>query len=836
MAIATHQGCPFHDPARLFEDLSELRKKQKLEHSKVLDAYVVSRYEDVIHVLDHPELFSSKVTVPDPPPFLLEMFKDKVPTRGTLLGWDNPDHDRLRLCVSSFFVPRRLARFEPVIRRLAMELIDGFVMEKQADLKEQFALPLPLKVVCTITGLDVNCWEWVGRSLALFGGHAAFSAGTFEEKLQGIMEIHGYIAELIQERKHDRRDDMISHIWNERDSGRVQMTDFEHLSMIPGLMLAGHETTTNLLSMGMAHVLSQDLWEEASRSIESIAATIEELLRFESAITGMKREVLNDTTIGSTELKKGDVVFVAYNSGSRDPSRFVNADKIVIGRKGATQHLGFGRGIHACLGAPLARILLRTEMAVLKERLVGLRLVPGFEKQYDRVHEGRGIDKLLVQWDLDVAKVEGDAGGANELLNVLGPAPVSGVKSSDERSMAAVVFRADGTEGAEVGRNDAHEDLVLPSANVIALPEAVKFSDNLRSERQPSLGILSRPKTSTVKRVETARHVMYPDKAVSTEDTSAASISPAGTSKDHDERKPVSVEVVVQEESIVADGIMHITLVAAATQPLPPWTAGANIHIPVGKFGTRQYSLCSAPQVSELWEIAVLREADGRGGSEFVHSLESGSKMTVVLPRNRFCLRPATEYTFVAGGIGITPIRSMVYAARSAGLPYKVVYLGSSRSRMAFVEEMSADRNVTVWPKDQRGSFDLGRLTCSGLIYACGPVRLLGALQEFHPNAVVEHFNALEQGPNEEFDVVLRSGRVLRVPKERSVLEVLVESGVSVMSTCGVGTCGTCEVGVVSGEVEHRDTVLTPEERAVGGSMMVCVSRCRSAQLALDLW
>ena len=398
MAISQQQpACPFRDPARLFEDLAYLRSNRELKYSDVLNAYVVTRYDDIIHLLDRPELFSSRVTVPDPPPFLLEKFKDKVPTPGTLLGWDNPDHDRLRLCVSSFFVPRRLARFEPRIRELAYELVDTFVADGHADLKQQFALPLPLKVVCTVVGVDPVRWEWVGRSLALFGGHEALATGTFEEKLDGIMEIHQHITELIQLRKTDRRDDLISHIWNERDAGHVRMTDFEHLSMIPGLMLAGHETTTNLLSMGMSHLLSQGLWEKASKNDDSIKQTLEELLRFESAITGMKREVVSPTTIGDTALNKGDVIFVAYNSGSRDARFFERPDEILIDRKSTTQHLGFGRGIHACLGAPLARLLLRIEMSVLRERLPNLQLEPDFEKKYVDVHEGRGIEKLLVR-------------------------------------------------------------------------------------------------------------------------------------------------------------------------------------------------------------------------------------------------------------------------------------------------------------------------------------------------------------------------------------------------------------------------------------------------------
>jgi cytochrome P450 len=297
---------------------------------------VVSRYDDIIEVLDRPDIFSSRPTVPNFPPSVVPIFEGKVPAKGTLLGWDNPDHDRLKKSVASFFVPRKLERFEASIRDLAHELVDEFVADGSADIKHTFALPLPLKVIAKIAGLDSNRWQWIGQSLALFGGHAHFNTGTIEEKVQGILDLHQYIAELIQERKTDRRDDLISHIWNERDAGTVRMTDMEHLGMIPGLLLAGHETTTDLLSMAMSHLLHNDLWDVVNRDDNSRKQGLEELLRFESAITGMKRLVLKDTTIGASSVKARSEIFLVYNSGSRDESYFQDPDLILFGRVSKT--------------------------------------------------------------------------------------------------------------------------------------------------------------------------------------------------------------------------------------------------------------------------------------------------------------------------------------------------------------------------------------------------------------------------------------------------------------------------------------------------------------------
>ncbi|KAK7706806.1 hypothetical protein SLS63_013892 [Diaporthe eres] len=201
---------------------------------------------------------------------------------------------------------------------------------------------------------------------------------------------------VIEDRRTDRKDDVISHIWNERDAGVVNMTNFEHLSMIPGLLLAGHETTTNVLSMGLSHLLHNNLWEKVSESDKTRSAAIEELLRYESAITGMWRVVTKETRYKNKVFQLGDNLFVAYNSGSRDSTKFNNPDVIDVDRRPKTQHLGFGRGVHTCLGAPFARLLLRTELSALNERLPKLRLATPYETiKYSNGPEGRGPEAII---------------------------------------------------------------------------------------------------------------------------------------------------------------------------------------------------------------------------------------------------------------------------------------------------------------------------------------------------------------------------------------------------------------------------------------------------------
>lgn len=152
-----------------------------------------------------------------------------------------------------------LTRFESIIHTLANELVDEFSQAGQADLKNVFALPLPHKVVSMTSELEPERWEWICKNLALFDRHAAMASGSFNEKIEGIIEPHRHIAYIIQQREMDRRDYLMSHIGDERDAGVLEMTNFELLRMIPGVLLVGHETTTDPLSTVTMHLLRQGL-------------------------------------------------------------------------------------------------------------------------------------------------------------------------------------------------------------------------------------------------------------------------------------------------------------------------------------------------------------------------------------------------------------------------------------------------------------------------------------------------------------------------------------------------------------------------------------------------
>ncbi|SCF22416.1 PDR/VanB family oxidoreductase [Micromonospora chokoriensis] len=309
------------------------------------------------------------------------------------------------------------------------------------------------------------------------------------------------------------------------------------------------------------------------------------------------------------------------------------------------------------------------------------------------------------------------------------------------------------------------------------------------------------------------------------------------------------VELVVTRRDQVATETVAISLGRPDGADLPDWAPGAHIDLELGAELTRQYSLCGDPADRSVLRIAVQREPDGRGGSRLAHErLTVGATVRVRGPRNTFRLVAARRYLFIAGGIGITPIAPMVAAADAAGADWRLVYGGRSRATMAFattLRERYGDR-VTLCPQDETGLLDLAGLLGrpdDRLVYCCGPEPLLTAVEKrclgWPPGRLhVERFTPLATTGGEETTIeveLVLSGKTVTVPPGTPILQAVEEAGVSVLSSCREGTCGTCETPVLDGVPDHRDSLLTAQERAAGDTMMICVSRARTPRLVLEL-
>ncbi|BBC30862.1 hypothetical protein SGFS_021560 [Streptomyces graminofaciens] len=301
-----------------------------------------------------------------------------------------------------------------------------------------------------------------------------------------------------------------------------------------------------------------------------------------------------------------------------------------------------------------------------------------------------------------------------------------------------------------------------------------------------------------------------------------------------------------------AEDVLALELVDPAGGPLPEWEPGAHIDLVMPDGAARQYSLCGDPDDRHTWRVGVLLEKEGRGGSRWVHEgLAEGDLVPTRGPRNHFALEPARRYLFIGGGIGITPILPMVRAALGMGADLTVVYGGRTRESMGFVDELiELHAGVEVVPQSEAGLIDLERLLADPqpdtLIYCCGPGPLLDAVEQrvarWPAGALrIERFSArtdteLTSDADQAFEVELsRSGTVLQVPADQTLLSVLEDAGADVISSCAEGTCGSCETMVLAGDIDHRDSVLSESERAAGDRLMICVSRCRGPKLVLDL-
>jgi cytochrome P450/ferredoxin-NADP reductase len=316
-------------------------------------------------------------------------------------------------------------------------------------------------------------------------------------------------------------------------------------------------------------------------------------------------------------------------------------------------------------------------------------------------------------------------------------------------------------------------------------------------------------------------------------------------------RKPsrtMTVAAVARE----ADGIVRLTLADRLARPLPAWSAGSHIDLDCG--GTvRQYSLCGDPTDGGVYEIAVLREPESRGGSRFVHEkLKVGDDVRVRGPRNHFRLAEHDGHSvLVAGGIGITAILAMADRLSADGRSYEVHYAGRSSITMAYLGRLRADHaeRLTLYPAADGARLDvpglLAGLPAGARVYACGPQRLLDALDravDDRPDLELytEHFTSVEAtlDPSTEhsFDLELaESGLTVPVRADQTVLDALRSANVDIDSECEEGLCGACEVGVAAGEVDHRDVVLSRAERDAHTTMMACCSRARGGRLVLRL-
>jgi len=321
--------------------------------------------------------------------------------------------------------------------------------------------------------------------------------------------------------------------------------------------------------------------------------------------------------------------------------------------------------------------------------------------------------------------------------------------------------------------------------------------------------------------------------------------------------------LVVASRADECDGVVSLRLAAESGGPLPPWLPGAHLRLELPSGRVRHYSLCGDYHDRGMYRVAVRRIEEGGGGSAEIHDrVRPGTVLRATGPRNAFPFAAVPAVLFLAGGIGITPVLPMARRAAELGLDWRLVYTGRGRDTMPFTAEVAAlGPRAEILADDETGVPDaadlIGRAPTGAAVYVCGPPPMLAAaraafdavtgpvplsdivsvtgadapLRAFH----FERFTAPPIEDGHPFSVELgRSGTVLPVPADKSVLDVLRAHDPATPYSCKQGFCGTCARHVLRGEVDHRDQRLTDAGRAAG-EMLVCVSRAPEGErLVLD--
>lgn len=340
-----------------YPDYKNWRENNPIWWAEDVNAWVVSRYKDVHIVLKNPKLFSSAAMGERDHEISLPLLTD-----------DPPRHTKLRAIMNKAFTSRAIKLMENEVRNMSNDLLDKLDISKPVDIAHEFTIPLPISVISQLMGIPFERKDDFKRwSDALTG---TGSETEIEKRMPEIINMRNYFLSLIPLRKESPGDDLISKVVNaEVDGETLDENTIAGFNML--LLIAGNETTTNLLSNMLNHIsYNPNIWEELRQNKDLVDAAIEETLRFDSPVHWVSRRATKDTELSGQIIKKGENVFAIMGSANRDSSHYENPDEFRLDRKQNKDHHTFGHGIHFCMGAPLARLEGKYALEGLLNRFV----------------------------------------------------------------------------------------------------------------------------------------------------------------------------------------------------------------------------------------------------------------------------------------------------------------------------------------------------------------------------------------------------------------------------------------------------------------------------------
>jgi cytochrome P450 len=399
---------PFRPPDRddPYSALAEGRRLEPVFFSAAVDAWIVTRYADVVALAgDTRRLSSAGTTDPLATPAPVRAVLSEGDTYGAarpMVSTDPPLHTRLRR-LTGRALAQRVAGLEPRVRELAHGLVDGFAHDGHADLLSVFAYPLPVAVIAELLGLEAADHDrikgWSDDMVALQWGR--LDTDEHVAVARRVVAFHAFIRELVEAYRLRPGDGVISDLASMRDDDGRALSTPEVVRQMSGLVVAGHETTTNLIAHAVLHLLrDRPQWEAVVADTTLAASAVEETLRYDSSVLGMLRVATEDLDVAAARIRAGDRVQLAFASANRDAEVFHDPDRFDVRRSTQPRHVAFGAGPHLCVGAKIARVEVRVALEVLAERLPGLRLEAGHTVRFKPNAAFRGPEALPVRWEV----------------------------------------------------------------------------------------------------------------------------------------------------------------------------------------------------------------------------------------------------------------------------------------------------------------------------------------------------------------------------------------------------------------------------------------------------
>lgn len=414
MVESVSSGCPVTRLSDAFhlsnEELEAVFRKARADSPVTflpdIGFWAITKYDDIKTVLGDKKKFSSEITL-EPLNPLFPKVRRLLAERGfsprpTLSNNERADHARIRKNVQVAFSPKRNKTLEPYIRQLVNDAIDEFVADKQADLVRQLVYELPALVLFKLLGIsksDVQTIKmWADSRLIL-----SFGRPSLEEQLvaaRHLADYWDYCLELVQQRLTSPQDDLPSDLLAVRAGDDSILTIEDINNVVFGLLLAGHETTTNMSGNAILSLLENpESWNAITSDAGLIPNAIEECLRYRSSVVAWRRLAKTDVQLSGVDISAGSRLLCFMSSGNRDESVFEGGEDLDIGRENARSHIAFGFGRHFCLGAPLARLELIIILEELTKRLPGLKLTKDQSLTPVEAVQFRGPKELWVEWD-----------------------------------------------------------------------------------------------------------------------------------------------------------------------------------------------------------------------------------------------------------------------------------------------------------------------------------------------------------------------------------------------------------------------------------------------------